>query len=109
MLIAKSTLLFQGNFAAILKAMHSFSAESEKELSLSNSDFIVVRKRRPKVFVSATAVVYYGTSETQVFDEQSPSGNDYLAEMFAGGRIGSGKQWYIPYLLVVIDWFPAAS
>ncbi|KAG4979468.1 hypothetical protein JHK82_032722 [Glycine max] len=36
---------------------------------------------RPKVFVSATAVGYYGTSETQVFDEQSPSGKDYLAEV----------------------------
>ncbi|XLU98836.1 hypothetical protein S245_013176, partial [Arachis hypogaea] len=33
-----------GNFAAILKAMHSFSAESEKELSFSKGDFIVVRK-----------------------------------------------------------------
>ncbi|CAB4320375.1 unnamed protein product [Prunus armeniaca] len=31
---------------------------------------------RPTVLVSATAVGYYGTSETQVFDEQSPSGND---------------------------------
>ncbi|CAJ2679412.1 unnamed protein product [Trifolium pratense] len=36
---------------------------------------------RPKVFVSATAVGYYGTSETQVFDEQSPSGKDFLAEV----------------------------
>nr|XP_048337499.1 epimerase family protein SDR39U1 homolog, chloroplastic isoform X3 [Ziziphus jujuba var. spinosa] len=36
---------------------------------------------RPKVLVSATAVGYYGTSETQIFDEQSPSGNDYLAEV----------------------------
>ncbi|XLU78011.1 hypothetical protein S245_001432, partial [Arachis hypogaea] len=33
---------------------------------------------RPKVFVSATDIGYYGTSETQVFDEQSSSGNDYL-------------------------------
>ncbi|XP_052622463.1 epimerase family protein SDR39U1 homolog, chloroplastic isoform X2 [Lactuca sativa] len=91
---------------------------------------------RPKVLVSATAVGYYGTSETQVFDEQSPSGNDYLSEvcrewegkalavdkdvrlalirigvvlgkdggalakmvpifmMFAGGPLGSGKQWF---------------
>ncbi|KAK7264230.1 hypothetical protein RJT34_31836 [Clitoria ternatea] len=91
---------------------------------------------RPKVLVSATAVGYYGTSETQVFDEQSPSGKDYLAEvcrewestalrvngdvrvalirigvvlgkdggalakmiplfmMFAGGPLGSGKQWF---------------
>ncbi|GKA54282.1 epimerase family protein SDR39U1 homolog, chloroplastic [Tanacetum coccineum] len=90
---------------------------------------------RPTVFVSATAVGYYGTSETQLFDEQSPSGKDYLSEvcrewegtalgvdkdvrlalirigvvlgkdggalakmipifmMFAGGPLGSGKQW----------------
>ncbi|KAL3515094.1 hypothetical protein ACH5RR_021996 [Cinchona calisaya] len=91
---------------------------------------------RPKVLISATAVGYYGTSDTQVFDENSPSGNDYLAEvcrewegtalkvhqdvrlalirigivlgkdggalakmiplfmMFAGGPLGSGKQWF---------------
>lgn len=91
---------------------------------------------RPNVLVSATAIGYYGTSETQVFDEHSPSGSDYLAEvcreweaaalkvnndvrvaliriglvlgkdggalakmiplfmMFAGGPIGSGKQWF---------------
>ncbi|CAK9142088.1 unnamed protein product [Ilex paraguariensis] len=91
---------------------------------------------RPRVLVSATAVGYYGSSETEVFDEQSPSGNDYLAEvcreweatalrvnkdvrlalirigvvlgkdggalakmvplfmMFAGGPLGSGKQWF---------------
>ncbi|KAK7257992.1 hypothetical protein RIF29_32362 [Crotalaria pallida] len=91
---------------------------------------------QPKVLVSATAVGYYGSSETQVFDEQSPSGKDYLAEvcrewestalrvngdvrvalirigvvlgkdggalakmiplfmMFAGGPLGSGKQWF---------------
>ncbi|XP_021738733.1 epimerase family protein SDR39U1 homolog, chloroplastic-like [Chenopodium quinoa] len=91
---------------------------------------------RPSVLVSATAVGYYGTSETQIFDEKSPSGNDYLAQvcreweasalkvnkdvrlvririgvvlgkdggalakmiplfmMFAGGPIGTGKQWF---------------
>ncbi|XP_022726061.1 epimerase family protein SDR39U1 homolog, chloroplastic isoform X2 [Durio zibethinus] len=36
---------------------------------------------QPTVLVSATAVGYYGTSETRVFDESSPSGNDYLAEV----------------------------
>lgn len=92
---------------------------------------------RPSVFVSATAIGYYGTSETNSFDETSPSGNDYLAEvcrewegrarqvneedirlvllrigvvlgkdggalakmiplfmMFAGGPLGTGRQWF---------------
>ncbi|XP_020571818.1 epimerase family protein SDR39U1 homolog, chloroplastic isoform X2 [Phalaenopsis equestris] len=91
---------------------------------------------RPSVLISATAIGYYGTSETEVFDEKSPSGNDYLAEVcreweakalevdkdvrlllirvgivlgqdggalakmiplfrtFAGGPLGSGKQWF---------------
>ncbi|XP_020703593.1 epimerase family protein SDR39U1 homolog, chloroplastic isoform X2 [Dendrobium catenatum] len=91
---------------------------------------------RPSVLISATAIGYYGTSDTQVFDETSPSGNDYLAEVcrewetialevdkdvrllllrigvvlgrdggalakmiplfktFAGGPLGSGKQWF---------------
>ncbi|KAJ4775288.1 Epimerase family protein [Rhynchospora pubera] len=36
---------------------------------------------RPSVLVSATAVGYYGTSETHSFDETSPSGKDYLSEV----------------------------
>ncbi|KAK4405308.1 Epimerase family protein SDR39U1, chloroplastic [Sesamum angolense] len=35
----------------------------------------------PKVLISATAVGYYGSSETSVFDENSPSGDNYLAEV----------------------------
>ncbi|CAN6245472.1 unnamed protein product [Urochloa humidicola] len=92
---------------------------------------------QPSVFVSATAIGYYGTSEIHSFDESSPSGNDYLAEvcreweatacqvnqedvrlvllrigvvlgkdggalakmiplfmMFAGGPLGTGRQWF---------------
>ncbi|KAJ0077649.1 hypothetical protein Patl1_36562 [Pistacia atlantica] len=47
---------------------------------------------RPSVLVSATAVGYYGSSETQVFDEGSPSGNDYLAEGTANGGVTLEKK-----------------
>ncbi|WAL58546.1 thylakoid membrane protein ThyD [Thermocoleostomius sinensis] len=91
---------------------------------------------KPTVLVNSSAIGYYGTSETQTFDETSSPGNDFLAQvcqaweteatkvkesgarlvilrtgivlgmggalakllvpfrMFAGGPLGSGRQWF---------------
>ncbi len=97
---------------------------------------IAIANPKPKVLVNASAIGYYGTSETATFDEESLPGEDFLAQvcldweaeaqkvtqlgvrlvilrlgivlgmggaiakmitpfkLFAGGPIGSGRQWF---------------
>lgn len=42
---------------------------------------IAAAHQKPTVLVSASAIGYYGTSETAQFSEDSPAGQDYLAEI----------------------------
>jgi len=48
---------------------------------LSNAINSLPEAQRPKVFISSSAVGYYGTSDDSTFSEASPNGGDYLAEV----------------------------
>ena len=45
------------------------------------SDLIRECEKKPEVFVSGSAIGYYGTSLGQTFSEQSPPGSDFLARV----------------------------
>ena len=47
-------------------------------------DALSTHTRRTRIYVSASAIGYYGTSETETFDETSGPGNDFLARVCVG-------------------------
>ncbi len=53
--------------------------DSRKLTTAKLVEAIALANPKPSVLVSASAIGYYGTSETAEFDENSPAGNDFLA------------------------------
>ena len=53
--------------------------DSRKLTTAKLAEAIANANPKPSVLVSASAIGYYGTSETAEFDENSPAGNDFLA------------------------------
>jgi uncharacterized protein (TIGR01777 family) len=57
---------------------------SRVELPRRFLDALAQRERRSSIYVSASAIGYYGTSETETFVEESPPGSDFLARVCVG-------------------------
>jgi uncharacterized protein len=57
--------------------------ESRVELPRRFLELLGQHPRRRGAYVSASAIGYYGTSETATFDEESPPGDDFLARVCA--------------------------
>lgn len=58
--------------------------ESRVEQPRRFLDALAQLPRRCSIYVSASAIGYYGTSETETFVEHSPPGDDFLAHVCAG-------------------------
>jgi uncharacterized protein (TIGR01777 family) len=68
--------IFEGRWNARRKALLvSSRVETTRKLAA------LAAQRKPACFLSASAVGWYGTSETALLDERSPRGSDFLAEL----------------------------
>lgn len=54
---------------------------SRRDTTKSLADAIMSSSVKPKVFISASGVGYYGDGGDQILTEDSPAGNDFLAEV----------------------------
>lgn len=57
---------------------------------------------KPKVLVNASAIGYYGTSETATFDETSPAGDDFLAQVCLAWEAEAEKVTTVGVRLVIL-------
>lgn len=75
-----------------------WNSNSKKEILDSRSvgtdkivEAISQADKKPQVMVSASAVGYYGTSETDTFNETSSAGNDFLASVCSAWEASANK------------------
>lgn len=76
------------NLAGAPIADERWTPERKKEILESRQlstrhlvEAISQAESKPSVLVNASAIGYYGTSETATFDESSPAGNDFLSKV----------------------------
>jgi uncharacterized protein len=76
------------NLAGAPIAEARWTPERKQEILVSREvgtrkivEAIAKAQPRPSVLVNSSAIGYYGTSETATFDESSPAGNDFLAQV----------------------------
>ncbi len=84
---------------------------SERKQEILNSRKLVTQKiveaiasanPKPNVLVNASAIGYYGTSETATFDETSPPGNDFLAQVCQAWEAEAQKVKEVGVRLVIL-------
>jgi uncharacterized protein len=63
---------------------------------------IVNANPKPTVLINASAIGYYGTSETAIFDETSISGNDFLAQVCQAWEAEARKVKDVGVRLVIL-------
>lgn len=63
------------------KAYKQEILESRIKTTRACVEFIEKSASKPKVFISSSAIGYYGTQSTKILDEHAPAGNDFLSEV----------------------------
>ncbi|NES94909.1 MAG: TIGR01777 family protein [Desertifilum sp. SIO1I2] len=76
------------NLAGVPIADERWTSDRKREILNSRqittqklTEAIAIAPTKPQVLVNASAIGYYGTSETATFDETSPPGDDFLASV----------------------------
>jgi uncharacterized protein (TIGR01777 family) len=55
--------------------------ESRIQAGNALAEAVVAAPKKPEVFIQASGVGFYGTSESLTFDEKSPNGDDFLGDV----------------------------